>query len=83
MRFLKITAGGWNSKQVVVRDTKLINEAMQYRRIVVWHYNPIPCQTSTLHGAKFSASYISRYYTGEITPCTYYTEGWMRPISRY
>jgi len=83
MRFLKVTAGGGNSKQGVVRDTKLINEAMSYRRIVVWHYNSIPCQTSALHGAKGSASYTSRCYTGEITPCTYYMECWMRPKSRH
>jgi hypothetical protein len=75
MRFLKITAGGEYSKQGVVRDTKLINEAMQYRRIVVGHYlNSIPCHSSALHGAKGSASYISRCYTGDITPCAYYTE---------
>jgi hypothetical protein len=83
MRFLEITAGVGNSKQGVVRDTKLINKAMQYRRIVVWHYNSIPSQTSAMVGAKNSASYISCCYTVEITPCTYYTEGWMRPKSRY
>jgi hypothetical protein len=58
--FLKHTAGGGYSNKCVVRDTKLINEAKQYRRIEVWCYNSIPCQTSALHGAKGLASDINR-----------------------
>jgi hypothetical protein len=78
-----LTAGSGNIKNWLSGIINWLMKAMQYRRIVTWRYRSIPCEMSVLHGTKNWASCISRCCAGEITPCTYYAEGWMRPKSRY